>query len=298
MRDLTKPLSSKKHMTIGVDLGGTNIRAGIEVEGCILNPRKELFNTKLSLQETLGQLIEFIRPLTQSGVTGIGIGVPSVVDVERGIVYNVVNIPSWERVPLKDILENEFGIHVSVNNDVNCFTLGEHQFGLVKGIKNVVGISCGTGLGAGIIINNQLVNGNNCGAGEIGLLNYLDHNIEYYASGNLFSAFYNTTAEEAHLRALNGDKEALGYWNEFGIHLAAAIKSAVYSYDPEAIVLGGSLSKAYNLFKDSMNIALKDFAFPQTIKRLKIYQSQNEHITLLGAAALVHQEASIPVRVS
>jgi glucokinase len=281
-------------MIIGVDLGGTNIRAGIEKDGKLLYPKRELFNTRRSLQETLIQLIEFIRPLVLPEVNGIG--VPSVVDVGNGIVFNVANIPSWERVPLKDILEDEFGVPVWVNNDVNCFILGEHQFGLVKGLKNVVGVSSGTGLGSGIIINNQLFNGNNCGAGEIGLLNYLDHNIEYYASGNLFSAIYNTTAEEAHQQALKGDIAALCYWNEFGIHLAQAIKSVVFTYDPEAIVLGGSLSKAYDLFESSMHASFQDFPYPESIKRLKIYQSQNENITMLGAAALMSRSALIPVK--
>ncbi len=282
-------------MIIGVDLGGTNIRAGIEKDGKLLYPKREIFNTRRPLQETLIQLIEFIRPLVHRGVNGIGIGVPSVVDVEKGIVFNVANIPSWERVPLKDILEDEFGVPVRVNNDVNCFILGEFQFGLVKGMKNVVGVSSGTGLGSGIVINSQLFNGNNCGAGEIGLLNYLDHNIEYYASGNLFRALYNTTAEEAHLRALKGDIAARFFWNEFGIHLAQALKSVVLTYDPEAIVLGGSLSKAYDLFESSMFASLQDFPFPESIKRLKIYQSQNENITMLGAAALVSRNAAIPV---
>jgi glucokinase len=283
-------------MIIGVDLGGTNIRAGIEKDGKLLYPRRELFNTRRSFQDTLIQLIEFIKPLVHPEVKGIGIGVPSVVDVENGIVFNVANIPSWERVPLKDILEDEFGVPVSVNNDVNCFILGEHQFGLVKGLKNVVGVSSGTGLGSGIIINNQLFNGNNCGAGEIGLLNYRDHNIEYYASGNLFSAIYNTTAEEAHQRALKGDIAALCHWNEFGIHLAQALKSVVFTYDPEAIVLGGSLSKAYDLFESAMYASLQDFPYPESIKRLKIYQSQNQNITMLGAAALVSRSASMPVK--
>ena len=130
-------------MTIGVDLGGTNIRAGIESGGNIFNQRKEFLQTSGSLSETLTQFIEFIRPLVSADIKGIGIGVPSVVDVEKGIVYNVTNIPSWQRVPLKDILEDEFGIPVSMNNDVNCFALGEHQFGLAKGMKHVVGVSAG-----------------------------------------------------------------------------------------------------------------------------------------------------------
>lgn len=274
-------------MTIGVDLGGTKIRAGVESGGNIFNQRKELLQAGGSLGETLMQVIEFIRPLVNADIKGIGIGVPSVVDVEKGIVYNVTNIPSWQRVPLKDILEEEFGIPVSVNNDVNCFALGEYQFGLAKGMKHVVAVSVGTGLGAGIIINHQLFNGNNCGAGEIGLLPYLDHTIEYYASGNLFRAFFNTTAEEAHQQAQLGNPEAVRYWDEFGVHLAEALKCVVLAYDPEAIVLGGSVSKAYDFFKDSMRNALQIFPFPESVRRLKIFRSENENIVLLGAAEMV-----------
>lgn len=283
-------------MTIGVDLGGTNMRAGIESSGKIFNQRKELVRADRSFDETLTQFIEFIRPLVSSDIKGIGIGVPSVVDVEKGIVYNVVNIPSWQRVPLKEILEKEFEVPVSVNNDVNCFALGEHQFGLAQGTKHVVCVSAGTGLGAGIIINNQLFNGNNCGAGEIGLLPYLDHNIEYYASGNLFRVFFNTTAEQAHAHALRGDSEAIRHWHDFGIHLGEALKCVLFAYDPEAIVLGGSLSKAYDLFKESMNATIQKFPYPESIKRLKIFRSQNENIVLLGAAELVNQYVGSQVR--
>lgn len=277
-------------MVIGIDLGGTNIRAALESGGNVMCFKKEPFHTRGTLEETLVQLKEFIRPLISDEVKGIGIGVPSVVDVEKGIVYNVTNIPSWQCVPLKDILEKEFGLPVRVNNDVNCFALGEHQFGMLMGMKNAVGVSVGTGLGSGIIINNRLFEGNNCGAGEIGLLPYRDRNIEYYASGNLFKVQFGTTAEEAHRLALQGDAKSIGYWNEFGVHMAEALKCVVYAYDPEAIVLGGSLSKAFALFNESMRNSLKiNFEFPESIKRLKIFQSGNENITVLGAAALVHQ---------
>jgi glucokinase len=279
----------QRNMTIGIDLGGTNIRAGIEIDGQIVQQKRSAFNAKGTLADTLVEFIDFIRPLVQPGVTGIGVGVPSVVDVEKGIVLNVVNIPTWEKVPLRAILEDAFGMPVYINNDVNCFILGEHRYGWVRGMKNVVGVSCGTGLGAGIIINNQLFNGNNCGAGEIGLLHYLDHNIEYYASGNLFKVKFGLTAEEAHRRAQQGDAAAQEYWNEFGKHLAEALKAVVYTYDPEAIVLGGSLSKAYDFFQASMYTALQDFTFPESIRRLRIFQTQDENIPLLGAAALARE---------
>lgn len=280
-------------MVIGVDLGGTKVRAGVAVDGLIHNQKQQLFNSKGSQEETLGQLLDLIRSLMTANTLGIGLGVPSVIDVEKGIVYNVVNIPSWEKVHLKDILEEEFSVPVCINNDVNCFVLGEHQFGLVKGLRNVVGITSGTGLGSGIIINNELFHGSNCGAGEIGLLSYRQHNIEYYASGNFFDALHGVSAANAHDLALAGNEEALGWWREFGIHMGHAIKTVVYSYDPEAIVVGGSLSKAFRFFEETMFGSLEDFTFPESIKRLKILQSVDEDITLLGAAALL-QSVRLP----
>lgn len=275
-------------MRIGIDLGGTNVRAGIvDREWNISAYRRELFRNDESVEETLTQLKDFIRPLIQPGVAGIGIGVPSVVDVKNGIVYNVTNIPSWKRVSLRDILEEEFKLPVALNNDVNCFALGEFQHGALKGYTNAVGITCGTGLGAGIIINRQIFNGTNCGAGEVGLISYLDHTIEYYASGNLFKVKYGTSAEEANTKASTGDPHAQAMWNEFGRHLGEALKTVTYAYDPEAIVIGGSLSKAFPLFEKPMREAMKSFEFPESIARLRILQSTTEHINLLGAAALV-----------
>lgn len=274
-------------MVIGVDLGGTKVRAGVALKGEITNQKQQLFKSGGSRDETLGQLIDLIRSLATPDLRGIGLGVPSVVDIERGIVYNVVNIPSWDRVPLKDILEEEFSVPVCVNNDVNCFALGEHRFGLLRGYRNAVGMTSGTGLGSGIIINNEPFFGTNCGAGEIGLLSYLGHNIEYYASGNFFEAFHGISAATAHNLAKSGNREALAWWREFGVHMGEAIKTVMYTFDPQAIVIGGSVSKAFQFFEDTMLSTLGDFTYPESIKGLKIFQSVNENITLLGAAALL-----------
>lgn len=274
-------------MIIGVDLGGTKVRAGVAVAGRIEKQVQQLVKSRGTQEETLGQLMDLIRSLIVPGVQGIGLGVPSVVDVANGIVYDVVNIPSWKRVPLKDILEDAFSIPVAVNNDANCFALGEHRFGKLKGFSTAVGITSGTGVGGGVIINNELFIGNNCGAGEFGLLSYRDHNIEYYASGNFFESIHGISAIEAHDRALAGDGKIMSWWKEFGLHMGQAIKSVVYTFDPQAIVIGGSLSKAFALFEDPMRQSLENFEYPGSIKRLKIFQSVNEDITLLGAAALI-----------
>ncbi|AKP51427.1 ROK family protein [Cyclobacterium amurskyense] len=284
-------------MNIGIDLGGTKIQVGIEQEGKIIHKTKALLKEKTNLQSTLDQVIQFIKPLAAHNVDGIGIGVPSVVDVERGIVYNVTNIPSWKKVALKDILEEEFNLPVFVNNDVNCFAIGEHKFGMGKKYRNMVGMSIGTGLGSGIIIGNKLYAGINCGAGEIGLLPYLKHNIEYYASGNFFSAEYGTTALDAFTAAKNGDKEALVQWNDFGRHFGAAVQVVMYTYDPEAIVIGGSVANAFPYFENAMRESFSNFIYPESFKKLKIHLTQNEDIAILGAAALVDESVKFTNKV-
>ena len=212
---------------------------------------------------------------------------PSVVDVNKGIVYNVLNIPSWEEVALRDIVEKEFNLPVSVNNDVNCFILGEHRFGLARKFRSVIGMAIGTGLGSGIIIDNHLYAGKNCGAGEIGMLPYKDSVLENYVCNRFFEDSLGIDAFEAHDAALKGSPKAIEVWEEFGVHLAAVIKAIMYTYDPEAIVMGGSIAKANRFFQDSMLESMQDFAYPESLKKLTLLLSENENIALLGAAALL-----------
>jgi glucokinase len=276
-------------MNIGVDIGGTNIRAGIELGGAITRQNKVLLENKESLSSTLSQLMDVIRPLTKYPVKGIGIGVPSVVNVDEGIVYNVMNIPSWQEVALREIVEREFNLPVFINNDVNCFILGEHRFGLAQKYKSVVGMAIGTGLGSGIIIDNNLYSGNNCGAGEIGMLPYKDSILENYVCNRFFEDLLQMDAYTAHQAALRGSASAIRAWEEFGVHLGAVVKTIMYTYDPEAIVFGGSITKASELFKKSMLNSLKDFAYPKSIGNLTLLLSEDDNIALLGAAALMEK---------
>jgi glucokinase len=274
-------------MVIAVDLGGTNIRAGRLDQDRIMVQHEAPLRNKDQLQKTLDQLTDLIASVMDSSVTGIGIGVPSVVDIDTGTVYDVTNIPSWRKVELGRILEDRFGLPVRVNNDVNCFILGEHRFGKARGFQSVVGLTLGTGLGGGIILNNQLYAGRNCGAGEFGLVPYLDENIEAYCSGGFFQKNYQTTALDTYQKAAAGDQLALDRWKAFGFHLGNAIKTVVYTYDPEAIVLGGSLVKAFQFFEEAMHASRYDFAFPESMKKLRIFISDNQNIALLGAASLI-----------
>lgn len=192
------PTNEAIDMKIGIDLGGTNIRAALVDGQEIIKKVKRACPAKGTCEEVLETVASLIGEVICEGVESIGIGVPSVVDTRRGIVYNVANIPSWVEVPLKDILEQRFGIPVKINNDSNCFTLGESRFGKGQGYGSLVGVTLGTGVGSGIIIDGKLYEGRNAGAGEVGCLNYLDKDYESYAARH--SSWLTALPEQSFLR--------------------------------------------------------------------------------------------------
>ncbi len=275
-------------MKIGIDLGGTNMRVGL-VDGLAL-VKKEVSPcpAQESSDKVLAQLEELVERSMCAEVEGIGIGVPSVVDAEQGIVYNVANIPSWKVVPLKRLLEERFSVPVSINNDSNCFALGVKRFGEGREFHSMVGMTIGTGVGAGIIINDTLYSGRNTGAGEVGSLPYLDYDFEHYCSSGFFVRYHGMTGMEAGIRAAKGDLQALEIWNEFGAHLGELMKSVLFAYDPEAIVVGGGIASAFTYYESSMWKAMSGFPYQETVKRVKILVSQVEDAALLGASALVN----------
>lgn len=235
-------------------------------------------------------LIEVIRSVWDESVVAIGIGVPSVVDREKGIVYNVVNIPHWEEVHLKEILEACFSVPVYVDNDANCFALGERIFGEGKTVDNFVGLTLGTGLGGGIIQNGKLLADANCGSGEFGMIPYQGQILEYFCSGSYFMNVWGVDGKEMYTRAMRKDEQALEAYRQLGVHVAAAIKIVVLTVDPEMIVFGGSVTAAHELFEESMYEDLKDFAYPNSIKNLKIRFSKLENPGLFGAASLCYDK--------
>jgi glucokinase len=271
---------------IGVDLGGTNIRAGKVLKQTIIQTTKTSTPSLGTVDEVLEKMFPVIDGCFDENTKSIGVGVPSVVDVEKGIVYDVINIPSWKVVPLKEILEKHYKVPVYINNDANCFALGEKYYGKAKSCKSIVGLTIGTGMGSGLIFNGKLYEGINCGAGEFGNIPYLNSNYEHYCSGQFFDEEKMVSAVDTFHLAQQGDKKSLQMFAEFGFHMGQAIKSILYAYDPEIIILGGSLTKSYEYFKSSMFEAIQDFAYRNVLTNLKIEVSELEHSAIYGAAAL------------
>jgi glucokinase len=216
----------------------------------------------------------------------MGVGVPSLVDVDKGIVYEVQNIRSWKKVPLRRILEDRFLKPVYVNNDANCFAVGEKYFGKGRKYRNFVGLTLGSGLGAGIIINNRLYTGRNCGAGEFGTIPYRDAILERYSSGQFFMSQYGLRGDQIYARAKKGNKTALNIFKQYGKHLGDALMIIMLAVDPEAIILGGSVSAALPFFEKPMRERMKIFPYAHALSRLVIEKSTRPQIAVLGAAAL------------
>jgi glucokinase len=271
---------------IGIDIGGTNIRVGLVEDEIVTELHSITISKNWTADEVTINLVSLLRKLSFEKVDGIGVGVPSVVDVEKGIVYDVQNIPAWKEVHLKKNLEEIFKVPVYVNNDANCFAVGEKYFGKAKNYADVVGLIVGTGMGAGLILNNKLYSGNNCGAGEFGMIPYQDSIFEKYCSGQFFENYFKISGNRLFEMAENGDSHAFEIFDEFGSNLGDAVKMIMYAVDPQIIVLGGSVSKSYKYFQESMWNSVKGFAYGRSADKIKIEVSEINNIAILGAAAL------------
>jgi glucokinase len=279
-------LSMSQGVIIGVDVGGSNVRAAAIKGGEIVARYARPISSKAEEAVVVQEVLDTIDRVDPGNAGGIGCGVPSIVDLEHGIVRNVENIPSWRAVPLKRILEDRYGVPAFVNNDANCFALGEWQFGRAVGYRNVVGITIGTGLGAGLVLDGRLFSGPNCGAGEIGTIPYRDATVEHYCSGQRLLRETGVTGDVLFERAQGGDPEALSAFRELGRDLGHALLIVLYAYDPEIIVLGGSVASAFPYFEVSVRKELGRCPQPQVVERLVIARSEHPDIALLGAAAL------------
>ncbi|RLD68299.1 MAG: ROK family protein [Bacteroidetes bacterium] len=282
-------MATLKNKLIGVDLGGTKVEAGL-IEGM------EVIDKKYSLipadsknaSDIIDVIINIISELFDQSVKGIGIGIPSLVDRKNGIVYEVQNIPSWQKVPLANILKDKFKVPVYLDNDANCFALGEYRYGAGKNHKNFVGLTLGTGMGAGIITDGHLLKDANCGSGEFGSIPYLDSIYEDYCSGKFFRTFYNEDGQNLVEKAKSGDTDAIKAFNEFGNHLGNAIKTIMFSVDPHKIIIGGSVAKSKEAYTAALLKSVEKFPYPESVKNLEIIYTDTANIAVLGAASLYY----------
>ncbi|MDO5981218.1 ROK family protein [Flavivirga spongiicola] len=273
---------------IGVLLEGKTIKVGKILDGNIIKSCTKIIDNRASKEHVISEVITAIDEVFDKEIEGIGIGVPGLVDLNQGVIYQIQKIPSWKEVHIKDILESRFQVKVYVNNDANCFAVGEKYFGVAKNYENIVGLILGSGVGTGVIFKNHLYSGTNCGAGELGYLQYKEHDFEYYCSTSYFKEKYDLDFKTLYKRAKQDDKIALAIFEQYGQDLGNLIKAILLVADPEIIVIGGAISNAFSFFKKEMFRVVKTFMYKHVLNNLKIVVSENKNIDVLGASALFY----------
>lgn len=278
--------NTKTKSIIGVDLGGTLIKVG-RVSRNILEDKSSCnVDNGKSANALFEDICKTIKKVWKNDVTGIGFAVPALIDFESGVIHGASNIKKLNNYPIKSALENQFQVPVILQNDANCFVLGEKFFGNInKNSDNIVGLVIGTGVGAGLLLGGKIYNGLNFGAGEIGMIPYKNGRFEDYCSGKYFEKFHKTTGRCLYEMAKQNDPYALHILELYGKHLGELINLIIYVLDPDCIVIGGSVSKSFNYFKSGIFDSMKSLFFTDN-KKVSILATENPHIAILGAASL------------
>jgi glucokinase len=293
----------KMRYAVGIDIGGTKISVGIvsskgEIVGNIIKFPTLAYRPK---ELIIKDIIDNIRNVVHySGISlnmidGIGIGSPGPLDSEKGIILNPRNLKTLHNFNIRKAIMSRLKKNVLVNNDANVFVLGESCFGAGREYKIVFGVTLGTGLGSGLVIDKKIYMGATGTACEIWFSCFKDGVIEDYVSGEGIRKIYSEIArkpapepKEIADLAKKGDVYALDAWNEFGKYLGIILSYVVNIIDPELIVIGGSLSKVYNFFYKEMNNNLRKHITPVPRKRLKIRLAKlGEKAPIIGAASLI-----------
>ena len=249
---------------------------------------------------------------------GIGVGVPGLVNAQQGTLVFAPNL-AWHEVPIRDKWTQRFHLPIFVENEANVAALGEHYFGVAQDVQNLIYLSAGVGLGAGIIIEGQLFcgsggyagevghmtmdpNGELCGCGKRGcwetivgpraiarrareaVQDHLDSRIYSLVDGDLSRIDVNTVIQAAEA----GDPIACSALRETGIQLGIGIGNLVNAFNPQMVVLGGALSSASPFIMPVIEEVVQEHALPQPYESLEIAASAHgADACVMGGAALV-----------
>lgn len=312
-------------MFIGIDLGGTTIKAGIvDTKGNILlqdslptSPSKGFEFVVSSIKKIIKNLVTNSSiPMEQ--LKSIGIGIPGLVDYSTGNVIYCTNL-SWENVPLADKLKESFKVPIHVENDANVAALAESLFGSTKGVSNSVFMTLGTGIGGGIIIDNKLYSGSHGAGSEIGHMlvgdNFYNCNcgkngcLETFASATAINKYGAYIIEKSHKHTIikdmcNGDADQLSAKIVFDAakskdEIAIDIISRMTKYlsigivniynliDPDIIAIGGGVSKAGDFLLDILKVEVNKRVFNSNVKYGDIVLAKlGNEAGIVGAAFL------------
>tara|TARA_Y100000310_G_C20695429_1_gene825352 strand:- start:1228 stop:2082 length:855 start_codon:yes stop_codon:yes gene_type:complete len=283
-----------KH-SIGIDLGGTKIEAILMNEkGKILEKCRLPTEANKSKNHILNNIIQTINAVKTKKVVGIGIGHPGFSIKNK--LTSIHNIPSFKRIDIQKEIQKRTKLKTVAENDANCFALAEHTLGASSCCKNSVGLIIGTGIGAGIIINNKIYHGSHGGAGEVGFIPIGNYTFESLCSGtNMVSRYkhFKGTLKDPNPSDIfrSNDKIAKQVTKEVITGYSVGFSTIINAYDPGSIVIGGGVSKAFNLFIPKVKKLIKVYAPNKNTEKVKILKNKlGDSAGVIGAALLPFQQ--------
>ncbi len=318
-----------KKIAIGFDIGGTNLRGAlIREDGHIIKRQNILSEADKGIDSVVTNLANLIqKTIKGEKIVGVGIGIPGIIDSQKGVLTQAPNICNVDNYPLRQVLIEKIGesMPVFIENDANCAAIGEWWTGAGKHVKSLITLTLGTGVGGGIILNGELWNGADGMAGEIGHITIYPDGakcncgnsgcLESYASAGAIRRMVKQGLEknlETIIRekvkntskeripeivmeaAMEGDKFALCIWDEVGKALGVAIANLVNLLNVEMVIIGGGLSNAWELFIDRAKKEAVKRGLRAPITRVKIVKTVlGDDAGILGAGYLVFRGEGI-----
>jgi len=310
---------------LGIDLGGTKIFTGlVSAAGEIIAQDYRKTRAKKGLQVVLQRLTDSAVQVMQNAgvapgdVQAVGLGAPGPVNLAKGVVVSPPNLPGWEKVPLRDLLEKRLEIPTFLENDANAAALGEYCFGAGRGSKQMIYITVSTGIGGGFILDGKLYHGADGVAAEIGHMTILPHGphcgcgnqgcLEALASGTAIAregralllrnlptriaelANQDPKAVSAKLvaeAAQLGDPRAEEIIHTAMDYLGIGVANLVNLLNPELVVIGGSLTKLGETLFNPVRHAINRRTFPIAARRVQVVPAElGGRVGVCGAAAV------------
>lgn len=304
-----------------IDLGGTKILVLIaDSQGAVQSSVRTPTLAAEGPDAVIDRIVETVRQAAAearvdlSSIRATGVAAPGPIDRDEGVITQPPNLPGWHNVPLAAILSDRLGTPAALENDANCGALGEHAFGAGRGCKDMLYVTISTGIGGGIIVNNQLyagasgaagevghigvaMDGPQCGAGHVGCL-------EAFASGTAIAARARQaigegrmpvtaklaaqepplSAKTVHLASQQGEEEATALITEAGEYFGMGLATLINVFNPEAVIIGGGLvNMGEAILRPAIETARRR-SFSQSFTDTRILESElGGRVAALGA---------------
>lgn len=310
---------------VGIDLGGTKISTALadRTGKIIAHDYRETRATE-GPDAVIGRMLDAARrvivqaKVKTTQVAAVGIGAPGPLDIETGVVVSPPNLPGWERVFLKQLVEAELGITTFLDNDANAAALGEHRFGAGRGTKHMIYVTASTGIGGGLILDGRLYHGSSGMAGEIGHITVAPYGplcgcgnrgcLESFASGTAIARearervargvptliadlaggdLERITAKLVAEAASQGDAEAQHILTEAMNYLGIGMANLVNLFNPQLIVIGGGLTNIGKTLFEPVRRGIDRHAFSIPAQAVRVVRAElGENAGVLGAVAV------------